>query len=379
MPQPIELYINDMLSRGYKEPQIKTALLKAGYSKQAIEQYFQEIKPKHIISSFKFLFIFIIILFIIAALGYLTFQYLLKPSSSSITLTIENPSIQENSLTFNLEISSAQKRKFSLPITYELKDSQKNLIYTENTRTSFDTATIDAVEINLPEPLQEGNYILTVSTFLEGKKVSASKAITKTPQSPIQNPQSTFQNPQSPIQNPQSKIQNPTCDDSNQCTKDYIENENCIHEQIKPCCGNTICESEENERNCDTDCIPADKPLTRDEIVEKAKSLTAAEPDKASTYCRQLIFVTDRDLCYKDIAETAKAEKYCTLIDSVIKKDQCFSFIAQELSQSAYCGSIQSTGIRDQCYVQFIVKGDYSLCDRLTDDYLKESCRVLAR
>ncbi|MEM5871572.1 MAG: hypothetical protein QW051_01730 [Candidatus Aenigmatarchaeota archaeon] len=47
-----------------------------------------------------------------------------------------------------------------------------------------------------------------------------------------------------------------SCEDENPCTKDYLVGCECKHEEIKPCCGNGICEPEEDLANeCSKDCI----------------------------------------------------------------------------------------------------------------------------
>lgn len=63
----------------------------------------------------------------------------------------------------------------------------------------------------------------------------------------------------------------PSCDDNNPCTKDYCSEETsfqCVHENIPNCCGNGICESENNETflTCSSDCPNCDdnNPCTED-------------------------------------------------------------------------------------------------------------------
>jgi hypothetical protein len=51
-----------------------------------------------------------------------------------------------------------------------------------------------------------------------------------------------------------------SCDDGNKCTIDYCSpatNYECKHEEIRPCCGNGICETGESFQSCPDDC-----PLT---------------------------------------------------------------------------------------------------------------------
>jgi len=51
----------------------------------------------------------------------------------------------------------------------------------------------------------------------------------------------------------------PDCDDGDNCTNDYCSKETnyeCVHKPITPCCGNHVCEKEEDEANiCPEDCV----------------------------------------------------------------------------------------------------------------------------
>jgi len=49
----------------------------------------------------------------------------------------------------------------------------------------------------------------------------------------------------------------PSCEDNNPCTQDSCSEDTdyeCTHEQIIPCCGNSICEQKENWSTCPKDC-----------------------------------------------------------------------------------------------------------------------------
>ncbi len=48
-----------------------------------------------------------------------------------------------------------------------------------------------------------------------------------------------------------------SCDDDDRCTEDYCSNSTgfaCTHDTIVPCCGNNICEENENHSSCAADC-----------------------------------------------------------------------------------------------------------------------------
>lgn len=333
------------------------------------------IQPKHALFSLK-----IISAVIIVSIGILLISYArikLFPEKiivPKISIGIENLQQEGNDISFIVNVLSNRKRKYTLELNYQLINDKGINVFEHSEKLSFDTREYKAVKLDLPEGLADGKYKLNIFTTFAGKKLSAVKTInflgTK--------PETIEKKPITKIQKPITNDKEPTCDDSNQCTKDYFEDEQCSHEQIIPCCGNSLCEANEDTESCDIDCI-TEKPLTKEAILAEVDKLKSQIPEKAATYCRQLIFIYDRDSCYSDIALTAKNTKYCTLIDSSNKKDLCFSIIANATTDVGLCTSIKSEAIRDSCYVQFILAGDYSYCEKLSNNYLRDSCRLLEK
>ena len=109
-----------------------------------------------------------------------------------------------------------------------------------------------------------------------------------------------------------------------------------------------------------------------DEIKEIAKT----DPNKASQQCNQIDVPDLKDTCISNIAEVQLDKSYCIKIDSTKIKDSCYSSIARSINDNSVCREILSDGIRDSCYSYFFVppNKDYSVCERLTNKDLQQSC-----
>ena len=87
--------------------------------------------------------------------------------------------------------------------------------------------------------------------------------------------------------------------------------------------------------------------------IEKIKEMAKRSPDDAADSCIKLEDSRDIDDCYRAVAETANSSVYCRRIAKVFSKDSC--------------------------YVTFILMGDYSMCEDITDSYYKNSCETLKK
>lgn len=87
--------------------------------------------------------------------------------------------------------------------------------------------------------------------------------------------------------------------------------------------------------------------------IDKIKEMAKRSPDDAADNCIKLEDSRDIDDCYKAVAEIANSSVYCRRIAKVFSKDSC--------------------------YVTFILMGDYSMCEDITDSYYKNSCETLKK
>lgn len=122
-------------------------------------------------------------------------------------------------------------------------------------------------------------------------------------------------------------------------------------------CGNGICNLDETQENCPTDCAQQTGlsglsylQLTR--YVEE--QVTAKGPESVANECATITDITNRDECYYQIMRTALDPKYCPPIEGNIKRDDCY-FTYSHNSKL------------------------YSTCDKIVDSYRRETCETLKR
>jgi len=63
-------------------------------------------------------------------------------------------------------------------------------------------------------------------------------------------------------------LNNSDCDDDNICTLDVCSNYTCFNTPTIPCCGNGVCEENENYTNCQADCVEIPEPLEPELFVD---------------------------------------------------------------------------------------------------------------
>ncbi|RLE44802.1 hypothetical protein DRJ22_05435 [Candidatus Woesearchaeota archaeon] len=137
------------------------------------------------------------------------------------------------------------------------------------------------------------------------------------------------------------------CDDYNACTTDWCEEGKCEHEPIIPCCGNKICEQEENEDNCPIDCKKKKTIPKHNKKIQKTADLAVMD---------------------------------CERIATVTEKDKCFENAAKEYLISNICSKISQETTRDSCYMNFALNyEDFTVCKKISNKWTKRSCESLAK
>ena len=85
-----------------------------------------------------------------------------------------------------------------------------------------------------------------------------------------------------------------------------------------------------------------------------------------------------QDAILASTTDVNKAGKLCDDISELRSRDSCFEKIAEQAQQTSLCASIQSNSKRDTCYMNFAIEGDFSVCPKVQNPYLKRSCDSLA-
>ncbi|MBW3012406.1 hypothetical protein KY311_04425 [Candidatus Woesearchaeota archaeon] len=60
-------------------------------------------------------------------------------------------------------------------------------------------------------------------------------------------------------------------------------------------------------------------------------------------------------------------------------EDRCLRKVALTHDDSSICDSISTVSIRDDCYINFAYIEDFTVCEKIQDVYLKQSCRDLGK
>ena len=166
------------------------------------------------------------------------------------------------------------------------------------------------------------------------------------------------------------------CNDNNPCTDDALENEECINNPIAPCCGNNICE--EQEESCIADCKKAEYPAFSSGTLDEIKELAKVNPSKALQQCNSLEVPEQKDECIANIGEVQRNKNYCAQIINARTKDLCFLNIAKIINDNSLCEEVSIDSRKDSCYMTFVLDNkDYSVCDKITNKHLRQSCESL--
>ena len=179
------------------------------------------------------------------------------------------------------------------------------------------------------------------------------------------------------------------CDDEDKCTNDYCSsttNYECRHDKKYPCCGNGICEDGENYENCIADCeAPAGGEMdtfagkTISEKLEIIKDIAKRDKEEALKYCSEIEQAMFGYQCFTNVGVVSGDKGVCLNIADDSWRDSCYREIASETKNSDICADITKESKRDQCYMDFVTDGDYTVCDKLINKYLKQSCESLKK
>jgi len=95
-------------------------------------------------------------------------------------------------------------------------------------------------------------------------------------------------------------------------------------------------------------------------------------PFVLSDECGQISNVTERDDCYIKLVN-AGDYSVCDKISNQHLRESCESLANQDT-----CAIISQESSRDKCYMDnYVNKGDYSICEKIINDYLRQSCEAL--
>ena len=365
-------YVRAQLQKGYNISAIRDVMLKYGYSNKDIDDAVNEAYHPTIRHEIHLSHVTILVLIIISVSLIGTALFIFYPSKSPVKLLdlnlepITTTVTPGESITFLKQLSNlGSSKRYDVVIKQELIDSKSFKTVTEKTETrAIETFGSTQTTMQVPQDTKIGDYILRVIIEYEDKKAIATLPVKVTSaKTGITTGTSS------------TKTQITDCNDNNPCTNDAIENNACVSKPIVPCCGNSICEENE-DKNCAADCKQVSSSGTGS--LEDIKELAKSNPDKALQQCSQIEVPDLKDECISNIGEVQRNKNYCSKIIDARTKDLCYSNIAKSANDNSLCQQISTEGIKDSCYMTFVLDNkDYSVCDKLINKALRQSCESL--
>jgi hypothetical protein len=381
-------FIDENLKKGYDINTIKSHLLGVGYDPKEIDaaierEYTGRQQSLHMPEFSKTTLIAITcILLSLILIAYVSHYLITQPKTSAKLLYLETKAVTKNVNPGGVFQFEVDVRGQAVQLRHEMIDTSNKLI---TRKEEPHRGGIKTAFIIIPKDTRAGNYVLKTTAsgggkeataklsfkVYEGKKESCSDGVKNQgemgidcggPCKPCTSCSDGEQNqgedgvdcggPCEPC-----KEECKECSDGNKCTQDLCNaatNYKCAFRDIVPCCGNNKCEPSESYVSCPADCemsLPKKEKQSAKEVIEQVKRLSKTDVNKAGMLCDTL--EKDKD------------------------KDRCFSEIAKDTNSSTFCNYINSDSKKDTCYMNFAMDGDYSVCDKVTNPYLKKSCESL--
>ncbi|MBU0628591.1 MAG: hypothetical protein KKC75_05345 [Nanoarchaeota archaeon] len=394
-------YIREQIRAGYDINTIKAYLLKYGYNETQVNEAIQYAYPptevKHVahFSKTTIAIAAAVVCSLLIISGAL-FIYLKPGNVPSQLLDLKTEIVGSSvnigdKLRFTVELVNLGKElRYDVQLRYEVYNLKDEIITSKGETIALQTKASSSVGIELPDVGEGSYYVKTTASYSGGSARATSRFSVVKPSSSVP----TTTNPTIPaVPTTPSTPSTPSkkcpfsCDDSNACTTDYCNDGTsylCRHDMIYPCCGNGICEDNENYERCLADC---EAPKGQEETMFEGKTIwekidiikDIAKRDKASAlrYCREIEQITYKYDCLTNVGGVTGDESICSEIDDDIEKDDCYKDVAKESKRSEVCANIVKESKSDQCYMDFATKGDYSVCDKVVNKYLKQSCDSL--
>ena len=354
-------YIQEQLKKGYDTATVKSYLIKYGYNPSDVDDAIRQIyghEVRHVIHFSPATLISITGIFLgLIVVSFFLFNYTAKSPETLLDLNLQSIKTTVNSgesITFIAELDNlGSAKRYDASLRYELIDlkTSQTLTFKEETR-AVETKSSKQVEIQIPAGAAEGDYVLRAIAAYNGQKAVATLPVKIS--GIVQETQE-----QKPIE--QKSIGQESINKAQE--KETTQ---------KP---NEITQGQEATAKDET---AGSQALSTFETLEKVSSIASQNKKEAESLCRKLELQTSKDLCFDKIAEVLGDRSYCSLISDERTKDVCLSNVAKITGKSEICQDISKESRKDSCYMNFVIdKKDYTVCDKVVNQYLRQSCESL--
>jgi len=372
--QSIINFIKQQLNKGDSISTIKSYLRKSGYPTPKINEAINSVYSRKTVSPYIPIMVVTGVVIVLLLIIFFYYNANKKPPEPSKFDLIGETIITEqgSQISFSKKFSNFDEKQI-ITIDHELIDVKKVKAIASKKESGTLTELLGKTSIDITEDIPAGIYVLKSTAVQNNKKDIATlrievRAVSKklTCSDKIKNQGETGIDCGGPCEPCEECLE--SCDDNNECTADICSastNFTCTHETIIPCCGNEICE--ENE-NCSLDCEKTNITLTEQPLPSQVEQKTT-EPN-----IKKKVGVI-KNKVLKDPTHVQSCDK----LEKQSYKDYCFSEVAKSLDNYKICSSIADSYKKDECYIDYMINNDdYSLCDEIKDEQLKESCNLLS-
>ena len=386
-------YIKDQFAKGYDINTIKYQLIKTGYTteqvNEAIRQSYGQKEVKHIIHFSPATMITILSIFLGLVAVSAVFFFMMKPDAPSQLLDMEIEAItstakQGGEVSFTVQLTSmGTKKRYDVNLKYELINKKTNKVVTfEEETKAIETSASLRKDMEIPSETLPGDYLLRAIAAYDSQRAVATLQIKiETAGTAVREcEEDSYLDCGDGI-----SITEYLCVEGEKVYSDeQCPGKECGEKTAKPC------EEAEwiNYPTCDWSTVPCDaEPVTPGQInldnsfeaLEKIKELAKQNPAEAAAYCPKFRFQTSKDVCYEYVGEEAADTGYCEIIQDERTKDICYANVARKMDMPKVCERIKKDNRRDSCYMSFVIEGkrDFSVCEKVVNEYLKQSCNSL--
>lgn len=363
MTQSLRDYIVEQRKRGVHDSQIKLQLLRSGHNPASVDAALARRHQKKFPTSLMVLGLIVVI----AALAILTLDYIDSPPQPILLDLFIQPLMVElqpgQDIVFSRLLSASGPSLFpDAELTHSILDSKSG----EVLRSTTEMASIkvrNPVKSRFPIPgnLDPGFYLLQTLADYDGKRAVASFLFKV-----------------------YIRGDNPSCFDNEQNQGE--ENIDCGG----PCdacdrCSNDRWDDEEDGLDCGGPCIPCIRASCFDEIRnQNEQGIDCGGICRVCTLIDRNFRQLDPKEQLLEARELAKTDpdaalEHCRTSDGQAQRDECISQVADETDDMTICSSIIIPSKKDSCYLSFALEGDYTVCDKITNVYLMNSCFSLER
>ncbi len=370
-------YIREQIQAGYDVNTIKSHLVNHGYVPGdvdfAINEIYHPQVSHHVHHISKGATITIAIIGLLIALMIPTVYFYMSGGSPAQLLDVRTEALVEDiipgdRLEFNIELSNqGRSKRYDVFLRHEVVDTD---IYVEET-IAVETFTSKKTFVQIPGDIPSKRYNLKTTATYEDKKAFSTFGfnVVDEGEEKIKCSESWHCTAWTPSSCPESGEQTRTCTDSNNCgTRVY-----------KPITTQTCTNIQKQQQPISDVPVESDEfsGLTIWEKLDIIKSTASSNPSKAKEECAALEIESHRDECYYNVAEITLSTSDCNYIISDRTKDKCLNNIAKTSTDSSQCELIEKESRRDSCYMNFVNNGDYTVCDKIVNTYLKDACEAL--